>query len=516
MFNDEEFDYEENYGIDDEYVDDYVDESVYESEDDDDLYYEESAHTDEDDSDLEQDDGFGEGKFYPEPYVGDGMEAEAYAVGKVDKDPDASLSRAIDINKGSFSVSMGTISIKDIVIPQLVKESRKETYLGLTRSIEELGCLVPIHVLITEGYAEYVEETGSSDGYEGPKYVLLDGIRRIFALMKNGIQRVNAIIYDFEDKEKGSDMVNILSMILNKVQRKSWSEIWYMYQVLESQSFLSPGNIEFLLQLEPGDAMKLKEVMTRRSDFPEPADDLLDKKKTLQQAYNMLIKAMKEQDLLAKEDISGVSDMEETEGIVSSTDGDKLSDQEVKEILDMEDKFDGELSDDDFDELMGNNVPDDRQEVGNRHPLDPALRAAVLQRDGYCCQITGRGKGLPTPIALSILNVHHKIPVHCGGTDTMDNLITICLDAHTLVHVIERNNGKLGMSKEQYESLSDEDKNFITGVMKIARIAVEANRRQGRSREQIYKDTASSVRFQMPGKVQRENMDALAQAKSKG
>lgn len=431
---------------------------------------------------------------------------------------DDAMSRALKIDKGSFKLTVGTISISDIVIPTSLKDSRKETYLGLSRSVEELGVLYPIHVMVLEGYAEYVEENGTEEGYDGPKYLLLDGLRRIFALKKNGQNRVNAVIYDFDDKEKGSDIVNILSMILNKTQRRSWGEVWYLQQVLESQSGLTPGNIEYLLQLEPGDAMKLKEVMTRKDEFPEPAEDLLSKKKSLQQAYNMLNKQMKEQNQLAKEDISGVSELEEAEGIVNdsvSDDDRKLSDDEVKEILDMESSFEGEITDDEFDELMGNNIPDDRQTVGERHPLDPALRAAVLARDGYCCRITGRGKGLPAPIALGILNVHHLVPVHCGGTDTMSNLITICLDAHTLVHIIERNGGKLGMSKEQFDALDEEEKTFITGVMKIARVAVEANKRAGRSKEQIRKDTADSIRFKMPGLIQKENMDAVAKANLK-
>lgn len=457
--------------------------------------------------------GYGEGVIETIP-LNDGEDGYDLRVTRVARDADTALAEDIDMDEGSFSLSMGTISISDIVIPSIIKESRRETYLGLTKSVEELGVLVPIHVMVSEGYAEYVEENGSEEGYEGPKYILLDGLRRVFALKKNGVDRVNAVIYDFEDKEKGSDMVNILSMLLNKAQRKSWSEVWYLYQVLDSQADLSPVNVEYLLQLEPGEAMKLKEVMTRRSDFPEPAEDLLSKKKSLQQAYNTLVKMMKEQNLLAKEDVSGVSDIEETDGVLNEGSDGKLSDDEVREILDMEDEFDGDLSEDDFDELMGNNIPDDRQEVGNRHPLDPALRAAVLQRDGYCCQITGRGKGLPTPIALGILNVHHKIPVHCGGMDTMENLITVCLDAHTLIHIIERNQGKLGMSKEQYDALGDEDKKFITGVMKVARIAVEANKRMGNSREQIRRETSDAVRFKMPGTAQRENMEALATARA--
>lgn len=428
-------------------------------------------------------------------------------------DNDMSLASALSLDKGSFAITVDTVSISDIVIPSSIKDSRKETYLGLTRSVEELGVLSPIHIMILEGYAEYVEENGNDEGYEGPKYLLLDGLRRVFALKKNGLSRVNAVIYDFKDRDKASDIVNILSLILNKNQRKSWAEVWYLYQVIESQSALTPGNVEYLLQLEPGYAMKLKEIMSRKQEFPEPAEELLANKKTLQQCYNMLNKLMKEQDQLAKEDVSGVSDIEEADGIVNEGDGNKLSDAEVKEILDMEDSFDGELSEEDFDELMGNNLADDRQTVGDRHPLDPALRAAVLQRDGYCCQITGRGKGLPTPIALGILNVHHKIPVHCGGTDSMDNLITVCLDAHTLIHIVERNMGKLGMSKEQFDALDEEEKTFITGVMKIARIAVEANKRMGRSREQVRKDTSDSIRFKMPGAVQKENMEAVAKAK---
>lgn len=481
----EELEYEESeYEEESEY---YDEESEYEESE-----YEESGYYDESDEDDED-----------VPIAPSGLSVENTVVS------DDSLSRAMDIDKGSFSISMGTISISDIVIPTPVKDSRRETYLGLTRSIEEFGVLQPIQVMISEGYAEYVDENGSEDGYTGPKYILLDGLRRIFASKKNGLDRINAVIYDFKDKDKGSDILNILALILNKTQRKSWSEIWYLYQVLESQSALTPGNIEYLLQLEPGDAMKLKEVMVRRSEFPEPADDLIDKKKNLQQAYNQLNKLMKEQDQLAKEDISGVSEMDEAEGIVGTNDGAKLSDQEVKEILDMASSFSGDLSDEDFDELMGNNIPDDRQTVGDRRPLDPELRAAVLLRDGYCCQITGRGKGLPMPIALGILNVHHKIPVHCGGTDTMDNLITVCLDAHTLIHIIERNMGKLGMSKEEYDMLDEEEKVFITGVMKIARIAVEANKRMGRSKEQIRKDTVDSVRFKMPGVIQKENIEAV-------
>lgn len=425
-------------------------------------------------------------------------------------DSEDKIAQAIKVTTEEFTIDERVVDFKDILVPDPLKKARKETYLGLAKSVSEMGILQPIHVMITEGYADWVEDGGEGE-YDGFRYILLDGFRRIWAGYKNGLTRSNAMIWDFKDKDKGNDLALTLSRILNKNQDNSWGEKWYLYQILEAQSALTPGTLEYLLQLRPGDAMKLKDIMS--CDYQDVKDELLSNKKTLDQAYNMLQKYRKEEDVLGREDNTGISDMEQAEGLVEEGGDNLLNDEDIKEILEMEDNFNGDLSDEDFDELMGNNIADERQTVGERHPLDPALRAAVLQRDGYCCQITGRGKGLPANIALSILNVHHKVPVHCGGTDSMDNLVTVCLDAHTLIHIIERNMGKLGMSKEQYDALDEEEQKFIRGVMKIARIAVEANKRQGKTREQIREETKDSVKFKMPGVVQKENIDAVMQSK---
>lgn len=428
-------------------------------------------------------------------------------------DSEDKIAQAIKVTYDEFSIDTGVVDFKDILVPDALKKSRKETYLGLAKSVAELGIVHPIHVMITEGYADWVAE-GSEGDYDGFKYILADGFRRIWAGYKNGLTRCNAIIWDFKDKDKGNDLSLVLSRILNKKQDNSWGEKWYLYQILESQSALTPGTLEYLLQLKPGDAMKLKDIMS--CDYQDVKDELLSNHKTLDQAYNMLQKYRKDEDILGNEDNKGISEMEQADGIIEEGKDNLLNDEEIKEILEMEDDFSEDLSEEDFDELMGNNISDERQTVGERHPLDPALRAAVLQRDGYCCQISGRGKGLPANIALSILNVHHKIPVHCGGTDSMDNLITVCLDAHTLIHIVERNMGKLGMSKEQYDSLDEEEQRFIRGVMKVARIAVEANKRQGKTREQVREETKDAVKFKMPGVVQKENIDAVMKAKVVG
>ena len=425
------------------------------------------------------------------------------------------ISHAMKLTSENFKIDVGVVEFNSLLIPDPIKNARKETHQGLSTSVAEIGIVSPIHVMVTEGYADWVSENPGVDvaEYEGPKYILVDGFRRIWAGYKCGLSRCNAVIWDFEDKEKGSDLLVILARILNKCQEQSWNEVWGLYNILMAQSPLTENTLDYLLHLDSGDSSKLKSIMENADRFPEPKEDLLSKKKTLQQAFNMLEKMRKEVDKLAEEDNTGISEMEQADGVVERAGDQVLSDEEVKEVLEMADNFDGELSEEDFDELMGNNLPDEGQKVGERHPLDPALKAAVLARDGYCCQVTGRGKGLPAPIALAILNVHHKIPVHAGGKDTMNNLITVCLDVHTLVHIIERNGGKLGMSKEQFDALPEDEKEFITGTMKIARIAVEANKKLGRTKEQIKKDTSDAIKFKMPGVVQRENMEAVMGSK---
>lgn len=423
-----------------------------------------------------------------------------------DSNNEERISNALNINKSSYSLQCGVVNFDDISFTEPVKNCRKETYLGLTTSIKEMGILTPIHVMVTESYADWLDGD-MEEPFNGFKYVVIDGFRRVYGGLKNNIKSCNAVIWEFEDKDLGSQLITSLSRLLNKVQSHTWSEIWYLYQILELQTAMSPGTLEYLLSLEPGDAMKLKDIML--SDFPEVKEELMSNKKNLSQCYNMLQKLRKEVDKLMMDDTRGISEVEEAEEIVDKSEKDTLSDEDVKEILDMIDDYSGDLTEEDFDELAGNDIANERQKVGERHPLDPALRAAVLARDEYSCQVSGIGKGLPAEIALSILNVHHLIPVHCGGEDTLDNLITISLDVHTLVHIIERRNGKLGMKKEDFDKLPEEQQDYLKKVMRIARVAVEANRRVGNSKEKIKKATSDSIRFKMPGAVQKENMDAV-------
>lgn len=428
-------------------------------------------------------------------------------------DNEEKIVNSLKINHDSFSIRPEVVAFKDISVSSPVKKSRKDTYLGLTKMTEELGILEPIHVMITEGYSDWIE-SGADEEYPGTKYMILDGFRRVYAGLKVGLTKCNAIVWDFKDKELGSKLLLPLRLILNKSARNSWSEVWGLMQILEVEMSISPGTMDSLLQLEAGDSTKLKAIM--QCEYPEVKDELMSNKKSISQCYNMLQKLLKEEDQLMNEDRQGISSVEEGSKILDTGSTEKedrrLSDQEVHDILEMDNNFSGELTEDDFNELAGNNVPEDRQTAGDRHPLDPKLRAAVLTRDGYCCQVSGNGKNLPIELAMAILHVHHLVPVYLGGTDTIENLITVDLTVHTLIHIIERNDGRIGMSKEEFDKLDPGRQEYMKKIMRIARYAVEARRRAGISKEKIKKESEKSSRFKMPGVEQKENLSALKEA----
>lgn len=422
-------------------------------------------------------------------------------------DNEEKISHALKLDSSSFVLKFGEVNFDELSFAEPLKKGRKETYLGLTTSVKELGIVTPVHVMLTEGYSDWLDSDKSSE-FEGFKYIVIDGFRRIYAGVKSGLNSCKAIIWEFRDKDLGSQLLTSLSMLLNKSQNHSWSEVWYLFKMLELQTSMSPATLEYLLCLESGDAMKLKDIML--SDYSEVKDELLSNKKTLTQCYNMLQKLRKEEDQLMIDDTKGISEVEDAKDIIDKEDKGSLSDEETKELLDMLDDFSGNLSEDDFDELAGNDIEADRFDPhGDRH-LDPKLRAAVLSRDEYQCQVTGFGKGLPTDVALSVLQIHHIIPVSNGGTNDMNNLITLSQDPHTLLHVIQRRGGRLGMSKEEFDGLDASMQDYLKKVMRLARVAVESDRRLGKTREQIKKDTSENMRYKMPGLLQKENMDAVS------
>lgn len=52
------------------------------------------------------------------------------------------------------------------------------------------------------------------------------------------------------------------------------------------------------------------------------------------------------------------------------------------------------------------------------------ISKSIKERDGFTCQVCGNDDWL---------EVHHIIPRIMGGTDTDDNLITLCKKCHELI-----------------------------------------------------------------------------------
>lgn len=407
------------------------------------------------------------------------------------------LSNLLKITSDSYTRKFEKIRLDQIGFTDPVKKSRAETMTGLTSIVKDLGVLDPIDVMTVED---------PDDDY---KYVLISGLRRVFAALKNGQTEIDAIVWDFKDKDQGNDLALYLGLLLNRTQKRNWGEIWHLYQVLELQSAITPGTLEYLLQLESGDAMKLKDVML--CDYDEVKQALLSGEKNLDGAYKLLAKLRKEEDKLAKEDETGVSDtVEGAEEIASDNVGEQgqLSDQDVMELLEMVDGVDEDVTDEDFDEVNKGSFEEEGQKVGERHPVDPAIRQGTFQRDNFRCRCCGTG-GVAF---LGTLVYHHAIPVSARGKDSVANGLTLCDSCHQVLHCAEKAGGKIPMTKEQFEEYSEAEQLRIKRILKFAKVAVEAHKRVGNSRDKIVKEATASGRHRMPGETLKETQIGFATA----
>lgn len=414
---------------------------------------------------------------------------------------DEKLSQFLKLTSDAFTREVKTIQISEIAYTDPIKKGRQDTLSGLTAIVKDLGVLTPIHV-------RAVPEEDADEDY---KYILLDGLRRIYAATRNGQKEIDAVVWTFKDDEKATDLSLYISLLLNRAQKRDWKETWHLYQVLELQAPITPNTLEYLLQLEPGQAMKLKDVML--CGYDEITEALLSGEKDLEASYKALVKLRKEEDKLAEDDATGVDQNIDEEGtLASASDGKELlSDEDTKELLDMADDLDNldDVSEDDFDDMNKSEFGDERQTVGDRHPLDPALRQAVLQRDNFTCKCCGMKM---IGARLGLIAVHHVIPVHCSGKDTMDNLVTLCVGCHVALHIMERNGGSILMSKEEFDGLSEPEQTSLKKSLKLARVAIQADKRRGMSKEQVQEATKGAIRHPMPGEGMSVNREAYENA----
>ena len=402
------------------------------------------------------------------------------------------------------------LPIESIVITEFDKKARFATKNGLTASIEDFGrVLNPIDVLALP----------SVDGEEIEMYTLISGLRRVYGASRNGYKTIPAFVWHFADYEKAQRLVPLLGLILNKQQQHNYQEIWNGLSTLEHEYGLKFSQIERLYPyLESGDVLKLKEVCSESDTYPEPMTELFAGKYTLDKAYKELVKQRKERDVLEEEDHKGILFSTELgkEAVVSDEEGgssseggseegenssnNKLSAQEVDELL--------ELADNSMDNLtlesaleqadaVDKGIVQDRKGDGD-DDLTPEVKNKIKARDKMVCQCCSKDKVENQGAFLSQLVVHHKVPVHAGGTDDEKNLITLCIGCHHLLHTMEKM-GTLTTDKEHLDTMDEEFRRRILNAWSLAYIAIKAGEKKGYSRKERAKKAQESLGHKFPG-----------------
>jgi len=408
-------------------------------------------------------------------------EKRVLTVGNESEHSAVEITENLNLDSTAFSLKHKVIATYSIAVTQPIKKGRSETFLGLSESIKQLGVLTPIHVTPTEEYLEWLENHSEEDAYpHGDRYILLHGYRRLFAALKNNIDTIPAIVVNFRDRESANDLLLAFSLVLGKSEKRSWAEKYSLMGVLEMLHTISPMTLEYLLNMNSGESVKLRDIMT--AGYEEVVEDLLGKDKPIDSCYNKLNKLRKDENRLLNEDKQGIADIEDAEEIAGDSTGGKkqLTNEEVAAILEVGES--GGLDDNSFGgaDIFGE-AEAEVQDTKNRHPLDPALRASVLRRDDYTCQACLFGQGVPSTIQLAALEVHHMIPVMLGGPDSMDNLVVLCSTCHKTAHVIANAGGKIGISREDFLKLTEHSQNMWNKLGKLSNIILSAEKKTGKS-----------------------------------
>ena len=85
--------------------------------------------------------------------------------------------------------------------------------------------------------------------------------------------------------------------------------------------------------------------------------------------------------------------------------------------------------------------------AGHHTPAWPRLRRRVLTRDRHQCQDCRRQ-------GLARVEVHHTRHLADGGTDDLENLVTLCYDCHRARHASA---GRRGDTREAWATLLYKD-----------------------------------------------------------
>lgn len=418
-------------------------------------------------------------------------------------DNDASLSEYDDLFSGDEKLEHKLIAIKsevkthiskididDIVTSDFKRISRDKTVSGLSSAIAKWGIVTPIHVLKLE---------------DGGFYLLLDGLRRVYAALRSGEKQINAVIWEFSDIDEGKSSAEVLSLMINRTQQYSNRETWEIMDRLLKKN-VSAGLIEYLLQLNAGDGMKLQDIMTVRfCDFDETRQKFLADELTIDATYKKLTTLRKKIDKLERDDKTVIVQTEDNEGIDKNEDSNAtnsmLSEDEVRDLLEMSTSGAGGIDEQDISALdrSAEASAPEVQDKNNRHPVDPSIKQAVFCRDKFRCQCCGLGD----EANLGVLVFHHIVGVACGGEDSVNNGLTLCQNCHMLLHLYV-----FGRVHVDFTKLDENEVKKFKHIFYYGNVQIDAWKRAGKSKDEAYKADAGSRRHLYPG----EGLDDVEKA----
>lgn len=292
------------------------------------------------------------------------------------------------------NVSLSTkglmVPVEYITVPEFKKKSRDPsgTLQGLTKQVQSMSTVVPVVLTLTEAYYKHLVSDKPVDEFMGQRFVLLQGLRRLFAMLRVKAKTIPAVVQVFDNPEVINKRLDILSSVLQRSAKPNWAETYELVQRLADVQGFEYHEIDTIVGLGVGDALKLDDVM-KDEKYPEVKDSLLSGKKDLKGAYALLEKFRREDATLAAQDSVGLQDMDgQVDYGMQIQEGVQVSSQEeVTQAL-------GYLPQD-----------DDEDSESAQLEVSAVVRDAVLDREDGQCWACGLGEFLESEVFRQTLQV---------------------------------------------------------------------------------------------------------------
>ena len=279
------------------------------------------------------------------------------------------------------------VPVEYITVPEFKKTSRDPngTLQGLTKQVQSMSTVVPVVLTLTEAYYKHLVSDKPVDEFMGQRFVLLQGLRRLFAMLRVKAKTIPAVVQVFDNPEVINKRLDILSSVLQRSAKPNWAETYELVQRLADTHGFEYHEIDTLVGLGVGDALKLDDVM-KDEKYPEVKDTL--EKKDLKSAYALLEKFRREDATLAAQDSVGLQDMDgQVDYGMQIQEGVQVSSQE--EVT----------------EALGYLPQDDEDSESAQLEVSAAVRDAVLEREDGQCWACGLGEFLDSEVFRQTLQV---------------------------------------------------------------------------------------------------------------